>query len=472
MRPSWEDVLPAIAALLCWYVIPLTPYPTYDDGWNIHLLHQFSKGDWGQLWHHGSPLFYLFWLPIYKLGSDYQTLCLVNACLGLAGLFLLLKKTAPVYASSYKKIALWAIMALSPLAIVNSACFTVEAGGLLLLASALTTRSKFWEGLFLACACLWNYKSGLVAGICIAWHLYQNKQDIWNLSKGFLAGFCLPFGSLIFLYVSLNGWANAWIPLGTYAGLLLRDANPDAPTNAIDFLFYLKYIFEWDAWHLWVLGLWGLWMTYRTGKMRREGWIIIALIVSGLFLPKAPRWLLPAFPLMAGYILVMLERIPVAWQRIGVMGALMYGGISVLRQGITQQLEAVSPLKNSQDICKHWQQNQARNLCLFTSGTNLQCFLDTICLNYLPGNNTHKADPNSDILMDGYTLISGLPQKTLYRMDTVYEGKTPTNGIPLLWLEHAEFTGKTFDQTMESWHLHKAASAEVVILRNNDYSCY
>jgi hypothetical protein len=75
------------------------------------------------------------------------------------------------------------------------------------------------------------------------------------------------------------------------------------------------------------------------------------------------------------------------------------------------------------------------------------------------------------VLFDGYgpmTGFDGAALKTPSLIDSfsvVVEGYTYTNAIPVLWLEHAEYTGLTYNQTMARWRQYRSVCNQTLWLR-------
>jgi hypothetical protein len=246
-KGQWLDWALAITGLASLIWLSRVCYPTYDDGWNLHLFHQLSEGDASQLWHHGSPLFYLLWFPFFKAGLGYEQLCYINGFFGLLGLALITQWALPKKVSYSILLFLVCLEAASPVVLINLFCFTIEAGGLALVGLGLTRNRYFWKGFWLGAAALYNYKLALAGGIILGITLWQEepRKEI-IITKNVLLGGLIPLGFAISIFFALNPF-ESWLQPGlTYVGLFSRNANPDSGNPGYDLLFYPKYIFDWE----------------------------------------------------------------------------------------------------------------------------------------------------------------------------------------------------------------------------------
>lgn len=462
---GWVWLAAAVAVVLA---LPPTLFPTYDDGWNLHRLDRLSQGDWTELWHHGAPLFYLFYLPFYKLGAGYTLLGYLNAGLGLVGLGLLAARTAGAGTYPEEKAALTLLILATPLAWVNLFGFTVEAGGLLGLGLALqSTKPRLRAGL-LAATALWNYKLALALVVCLLYDLATAK-DRKQILREYLVGFGMVSGSVYLVYLLANGGDRFWQPPATYLGLIVRDASAHGTGNRWDWLFYPRYVLEWDAWQWWLAGAAGWWMLHRGKPLSREAVLVLAILVAGLFLPKAPRWLLPALPLLAGWALAMARRIPYPWFRRLALAGFVWGAYSVNHQAVYAFLPEnfgkepdVMPYER---LTRPWPQPSGyTDSTLYTRSSTLPYrTADWGSYTYVAYEGKELWCPRIE-LCDGYSyLIGESPAKLSGQVLTRLQ--TPTNAVPLLWLEHAEYTGLSYAETMARWERYRDSATQGALVR-------
>lgn len=429
-----------------------SPFITYDDGWNMHVLHLLQKGDASQLWHHGSPVFYLFWWPWVAAGVPYEALWRVNSLLGVLAIFVILKKTAPTI-SLPVWLALATLVCLSPIATINRACFTIEAGGLLLFGLGYKQAKLGRAALWLALAAMWNYKLGLLGALSLGYELAILAPKLrWEKTKTILLVSAGTFVALWLLYVLLNPIDLALRPLATYAGLLGRNANPQAHNPGLDALFYWNTTTKWDNAALWFGGLAGLVLVATKGKGGIAAWLVVFILIAGIFLPKAPRWLLPALPLVAAYIPSLLPTHK--WGK-GLVWAGMFcwGGWAVYL--------SIYP----------YAQVGARGNIEFSKVDTLLSLGST--LPYLASKPPKvqllrtwpcgKISKVKYLFKDGYVYMAGYeglwPSACI--LGTVTQRATGlSNACPLLWLEHAEYTGHTYTETMRRYKKYKTVSQQ------------
>lgn len=462
---GWVWLAAAVAVVLS---LPPILFPTYDDGWNLHQLDLLSRGDWRQLWHHGAPLFYLFYLPLYKLGAAYTLLGYVNAGLGLAGLWLLAARTAGSGTYPEEKVALALLTLAAPLAWVNLFGFTVEAGGLFWLGLALTSRNRRIRALLLAATALWNYKLALAIPVCLVIDLWEAKTRQRVLTD-YLVWVGVLLAGVYILFLAIDTPADWWRPPGTYMGLLGRDGSSNASGNRWDWLFYARYLLEWDAWQWWVAGAAGWWMMHRRRPLSREAALVAAILAAGIFLPKAPRWLLPTLPLLAGWALGMARRIPYPWMRRLALAGVAWGACSVNRQAVsdflpTHEIENTS-LRSYDALTRPWPKPAGyTDSSLYTRSSTLPYRIsDWGPYTYVAYADLKLWCPRIE-LSDGYSYLIGeapvkLSGKVLLRL------QTPTNAVPLLWLEHAEYTGLSYTETMARWERYRDSATQVALVR-------
>jgi hypothetical protein len=476
---EWGLVALALGAFLA---TGASTYPTYDDGWNLHLLHQMTIGDFSQLWHHGSPLFYLFWWPMYAAGADYDTLAQVNNLVALAGILLLIDASVPTKTDRAHRIFLGLLVCLAPVAVVNRSCFTIEAGGLVLLGLAIRQQKPFWQGLLFGAACLWNYKLGLGGAIWLGWAVWRaDDAKRFNVLVRFALGGILCFVACWLVFMATNK-SDIWLrPLATYAGLLGRNANPEAANPGLDALFYFYYILQWDNALLWIAGLWGLYLARKAGMLTPQHVYIGAVLLLGIFLPKGPRWLLPILPLLAGQIVDLTTNWSITQLRL-LYVFLLLGARGSYYHAIGQFTDEEGFIEfncfNNSPIHlkrteRFYTNPEADTICtllsttpyLYAPGLSLKIVrsLDCKSLNGLPGRSVD---------VDGYAYLAGYTGRWLGLWPCAVGHSTgksagdSQNDVPVLWLEHAEYTGLTYHQTLDRWrkYQHTCTWRETILL--------
>lgn len=444
------------------------PHPTYDDGRNLDILYHLSHGQGQEFWHHGSPLFYTFWLPWYELGASYPALVWANGLLGLLGGWLLLRQIAglatPWAALSF---VAWAWL---PVSQTNLAAFTIEAAGLLWLAFALRARQRLWQGIWVACACLWNYKLALAGGVVLAWHLATHKEA-WMLLRRYAYGLAIPAAVLYFLFLAYAGPALWLRPMATYAGLLGRDANPAAHAPGLDIAFYLRYFWGYGGTAFMVVGMVGAAIYTRRKGHHAQIWLVLAYLLAAHLLPKAPRMVWPVLPLLAGYAAWWGQALPRA-NKWGVALALLPVGAWPLAIAYVEAWQLQPQANHFSQILQNptktiatppaW---EADTLVAFGStlpqriGSAAMPVRTVMSLRELP------LTPHW-LLLDGTSLYAGLawPDSTWLasRYDRVAEGVLPgTNATQ--WFEHAEYRGLPYRAIAPDAERQGLAARQVVL---------
>ncbi len=425
------------------------PHPTYDDGRNLDILYHLSHGQGQELWHHGSPFFYTFWLPWYELGATYPTLVWANGLLGLLGGWLLLRQI-PGLAAPWAALCFvaWAWL---PVSQANLAAFTIEAGGLLWLALALRARQRLWQGIWVACACLWNYKLALAGGVVLVWHL-ANHKEAWLLLKRYVYGLAIPAAALYFLYLAYAGPAFWLRPLATYAGLVSRDANPTAVNPGADLFFYARYFWHHGMAPLVLAGLACCAYYTRRKGASAEGWLVLAYVLAAHLLPKAPRMWLPVLPLLAGYTAWWGQplRQPYKWAAIAALlpwGAWplwqAYQEASRHQADLAIATNALQSPTSSLGTPAAWEADT-----LFAYGSTLPWRVGGAAMPVATVLGLDNLPAQSHwLLLDGTSLYAGLawPSKAWLDQRYVKLAEVHLPGTcPTLWYEHAEYRGRTY----------------------------
>ena len=424
------------------------PHPTYDDGRNLDILYHLSHGQGHELWHHGSPLFYTLWLPFYELGATYPALVWANGLLGLLGGWLLIRRLAPgAEAAPWAALAVvgWAWL---PVSQANLAAFTIEAGSLLWLALALRARQRLWQGIWVGCAFLWNYKLALAGGIVLGYALYQGRHQGLRPWR-YLYGLLLPWGLLYFLYLAYAGPAYWLRPAATYVGLLGRDANPAAGQPGADLTFYARYFWHFDAWPLVLGGLVCCALYIRRKGATAEVWLVAASVLAAHLMPKAPRMWMPVLPLLAGYLAWSCTNLTQPWRWAAALALLPWGaptlwqtyGDAAARRGQSAALAGVL-----QAPCSKLQTPPAWEAdTLYAYGSTLPWRVGGVAMPIATVLRREALPPHPHwLLLDGTSLYAGLAWPAdawLHRRYVRLAEVQLPGSCPTQWYEHAEYRG-------------------------------
>jgi hypothetical protein len=419
------------------------------------------------------------------MGAGYS-LAYVNDFFGVIAIFLLIKQTAPNQTPAPLLLGMTALVAASPLMLVNRACFTVEAGGLLLLALAMGQKNTLVKAFLLGLAVLYNYKLALAGSILLGWDIWQAGKSVYlkKLKEAALGGI-VPF-LVVGVVFMLTNPATLWLrPLATYVGLIGRNANPQAAHPGFDLLFYPRYLFDWENLPLWAAGLAGLIIYLKKEKPKADVYLVLLWLVVGMFLPKAPRWLMPVAPLLGGYALY-------AWTLIPQKSLRWAGAIAVCLWGMWSGYSSITQqLYTGELSCKN--RSFLKNLPDLALSTSFICSVevssqDTVhtVLSTLPyliwgdvNVNAHRYDTidikritkGQVLYSDGYPALSGFDDvRQRGNVDgnnfaLGSQGFTYILAIPILWLEHAEYTGLTYAQTLNRWHTQRGTCNQIQGLR-------
>jgi hypothetical protein len=324
---------------------------------------------------------------------------------------------------------------------------------------------------------VYNYKLGLAMPLVLGWTLFQlPKANRWRLGVGCVGGILVPFVSLWIVFVAVNPLALALRPLSTYLGLLARDANPSAISQGLDPFFYVYYVHDWENVALWLVGGAGLAIAMRNGEMRKHAVFALVWIAVGVLLPKAPRWLFPVLPLMDGFPLQALQVIPKVWMR-AVLGILMLGyGFAHLHltEALPKWTSCADPFGLVVPVAdKHKASSRAfthpESLgdSIFTLNSTLPYLLShgvKVHILRLPEDSGY-AFPTGAVVWTDYTtsLINASDLGWDGKLITpLVEGCQVVVSSPVVWLEHAEYTGRTYRQTITAWAAKKDGGSSSV----------
>jgi hypothetical protein len=264
------------------------------------------------------------------------------------------------------------------------------------------------------------------------------------------------------MFIYLNPYSLWLQPLATYGGLLGRNANPDAGAPGLDLFFYPCYLLDWENTLLWAAGLisalvaWVKFPTHRPKLLFLFVWLLI-----GLALPKAPRWLLLAMPLLVGQFAFFMQKTTL-YVRLATYGLLAAAAFYQINKCITPFIK--SETSSSPLSFKNW--NKADTLATYLS-TSPYLSAPGLSLKIL-----RKNDPvplhTRFLLADGYAYLAGYSGRLVINTNTKtytrLQGECSTNAIPILWLEHAENNGFTYQQTLDRWRGYRSACTSQVLL--------
>lgn len=257
-----------------------------------------------------------------------------------------------------------------------------------------------------------------------------------------------------------------------YRSIFPKAANLAGDQHKIhlEVLFYLRYLLRFEPALLLGLGGWA-WRSrayWRRGQPLALGPYLLVwagcLLLGLALLAKAPRALLFAYgPLAALLVLSVQER----WPRLAA-GALLAAALGLNLYLL--QRELYSRLPTHYPEVAAWLRAHSGQRVGSTVGIGLTPYLAISQQLALITNETEldslRRQGYQYVLLDSYWRVAGVAQfDSLRRQRPVAAWPEPQLTAPLLFLEHAEYTGLSYDQTMAAQRLAARDSLQLRLYR-------
>lgn len=473
----------AVAVLRLWRLPEAGP-PDYDSVRNWQVIQEMAQGNFAHLFHHGSPGFLLLNVPVAVLTRDFLVFQTINAFLGVLGLGLFMAwVTQKAELTGPEAAGLTLLGGTSLLLTFSGRDFTMSSLSLVVYAALLQShfarlqrpsnaavlRTAGW----LAVGLCINYKFLFTIPILVVLEVWQadglwRLRSLWGRVLLVLAAPYVVFGAL--------GVAMG-LPWYRWLGFYIRTVVPSAANVAgrqttlhFDLLYYVRYLLSYES-PLLLLGLaLAAALVWRRGQLvRRQPLALLpyllvwagCLLAGMSLLIKAPRGLLFAFlPLAA---LVVLSGRQVLSSRV-LTGLLLFAaGWNVFQ--IRRELYAPLPARYPQ--VAEWLQRHSATKVASTVGLGLAPYLaDKQILTVINDERELAALRRQGyqyVLLDSYWRVAGVQRfDSLRRQPFVAAWSAPQLHSALLFLEHSEFTGLSYDETLAA---RQAAATDTLPLR-------
>ncbi|SDX92790.1 hypothetical protein [Hymenobacter psychrophilus] len=451
--------------------------PDYDSVRNWQIVQEVAAGDLRHLFRHASPLFMLLYAPVAWLTADYRVFLVLNALLALAAVGLLAAFVArETRLPGWQTGLLTLLMGTATFLTYGGRDFTMSAGSLLCFAGLLAAyyrrlrqpgpatlyRAAGWLLLGLS----FNYKFLLTLPILALLEWCQADGLLLRRGRWWRVGLLL---AAPFVVLSAVGWLAglrwyAWVAV--YYNVLFPGAANAAGRTAtmhLDLLYYLRFLLDFESWLVWV-GLLGplvlLGRQWRAGRLGRGrplplvlylavwGWCLLA---GMSLLLKAPRGLLWAYGLWYALGLLSLRQV---WQlrRLPqpLLAALLLAALAGNLYRIQREVYAYAQ-PSSYPAVATWLAANGSGPVASTMGLGLAPFRpDTVY-----SITSEKALPMLArqgyryVLLDAYWRVTNVQQfDSLRRLPPLAAWPEPALTSPLLFLEHSEYTGLSYQQTL------------------------
>ncbi|TGE16226.1 hypothetical protein [Hymenobacter elongatus] len=455
--------------------------PDYDSVRNWQIVQEIAGGDFRNLFHHGSPGFSVLYVPVAWLTTNFHVFQFLNALLAVAAVGALAAFVSRAARLSGPETALLTLFIGSSVFLVFSGRdFTMGSASLLVFAVLLRAyyqRLQAPSQVHLRRAVLWlavglciNYKFILTLPILGVFELLQQdklllRQRNWLRVVGSLV---LPF--LLFGLVGMAAGLPWYRWPAVYYNVLFPGAANAAGRSGslhLDLLYYSRFLWDFESPLLLVaiVGVPALWRRELFTGLRHINllrylavWVYAYLAGMSLLL-KAPRGLLLAYALLYALTFLSLRRVlSLRWLSLLILVAC---GLNFFR--IQREVYAYTPSRYPQ--VAQWLRQQQGTTVVSTVGLGLAPFgVDTVAT---ITSETKLAQLRQQgfqyVLLDAYWRVTNVQQfDSLRRQQPVAAWPEPMLTSPLLFLEHSEYTGLSYQETLD---LQRAAAQDSLQLR-------
>lgn len=472
--------------------------PDYDSVRNWQIVQEVAHGNLRNLFHHGSPAFSLVYAPVACLTTDYHVYQHLNAWLAVAALAWLGQFVAvTLRLKAYETALLLLFTGTSVFLTFSGRDFTMGSMSLLLFvglvrahyqrlynpsrATLLTVAG--WVALGLSV----NYKFLLTLPVLLVLELVWGRGLLWRPATLVRVLLVLAAPYVVLGLVGALGGLPWYRWPAVYYNLVFPGASNAAGRVGhfrFDGLYYLRYLWNFESPLLLpvlasglLLSLWQGWRklkpTHTVGLSAYLGvWVGCFLLGMSLLL-KAPRGLLLVYPLF--YVLAFLvvrwvlhgsRWAPIATGSVLALLFLAASGFNFIR--IQHEIYAYAPT-NYEQLAQFLRKHAAGQPVRIASTISLgvQPFLaatDTLAVitneKQLPQWRTKHFDY---VLLDAYYRVTNSPGfDSLRQQRPLVALPEPLLVSPLLFLEHSEYTGLSYQETLA---LQQAARQDSVQLR-------
>ena len=474
--------LAAVLALRLWRLGQAGP-PDYDSVDNWLTVRALAGGDGQVLFHHGAPGFTLLFVPIAWLTRDFRVFQVLHAVLAVGSLAVFaqfVRRAAELGAAATAAVV---ALAGTSLLLTFSGRDFVENGLSLGLASTLLAsyfrRLHTHQPRALLRAAGW-----LALGLCFSFKLLFVVPVLavleWWAADGLLrrggtwwrvaAVLAAPYVGLGAVGVAVGLPWFRW-PAVYYRTIFLAAPNLAGNVDRVHLepFFYLRYLLNFEPalllGLLLALGVWRGRAHWRRGQPLALGPYLLVwagcLLLGLSMLAKAPRALLFAYgPLAALLVLAGQRLLPGRALALLVLAALGFNGFV-----LWQQVYSRWPTRYPQVAA--WLLAHHATYVATTVGLGLRPYLpDSVRVDVLNDERDLPALRRQGcqyVLLDSYWRVAQVRRfDSLRRQPPLAAWPEPLQTTPLLFLEHAEYTGLDYDATLRE---QQAAAADTAQLR-------
>ncbi|MGY2131668.1 hypothetical protein ACW9KT_05545 [Hymenobacter sp. HD11105] len=458
----------AVAAVRL-YGLAEAALPDYDSVRNWQIVQEVAAGNFTHLFHQGAPLFYLIFAPLIWLGGNFKVLQYTNALLAVAAVGSLASFVGrEVKLTAWQTAGLALFIGTSVFLTFSGRDFTMNAGNLLLFAGLL--RAHYQRLVAPSRGTLLRAAVWLMLGISFNYRFLFTVPILAVLELLHADGLLLRRGNALrviailaapFVIMGLVAWA-ADLPLqrhwpAVYYGLIMRGQPNLAGHTGIfhfDLLYYLYFLrdFESPLVLLTLLAAPVLWRQELFRELQQPN-LVRYLAVWGYCFPagmslliKAPRGLLLAYGVMYALAFLSIRRLlpgKALW-------VVMLVAVSFDLYRIQREVYAYAPTNYPQVAA--WLRTQQADKLLSTVGQGVAPFVAPMPVTVVTHENQLLALRQQGyryVLFDAYWRVAGVQQfNKLQQEPVVASWPEPQLTAPLLFLEHSEYTGLSYHETL------------------------
>ena len=486
-RSYWLFAALLLVAVVRLWRLPEAGPPDYDSVRNWQIVQELAHGNLAHLFHHGSPGFFLLYAPVGALTRDFRVFQTLNALVGVAAVGLFTGWVSRKARLSGPEAAGLALLAGTGLLLTFAGRdFTMSSWDLVVFTCLLRSHFKRMYRPSLAAAL--RVAGWLALGLCLDYKFLFAVPILVVLELWLADGLWRQRGTwwrvLLVLaapYVLLGAMGlAAGMPWYRWLAFYVRVVVPAAANPAgrqatlhLDLLYYVRYLASFES-PLLLAGMalavgyvWRLWRAGRIQWARVLPLLPYLLVWAGCLLAgmsllvKAPRGLAFAYMPMAALAVLGGRRLLPGWALTCVLVAA--AGLNAFRI----QREIYAPLPTRYPQVAAWLRQHHATKVASTVGIGLAPYLDET--QRLTAIISEKAVASlrrqgyEYVLLDGYWRVAGVHGfDSLRRQTPVVAWPAPQLQRPILFLEHSEYTGLGYAETLEASRI---AAADTLPLR-------
>jgi hypothetical protein len=450
------------------YLLPNIGLWSYDSCKNFMILAEIHQGNFSNIFVHASPLLYFVFFLVSLVSENYIFLNIFNAFLATIVVFLGLGSL-----KKYDKLVFSLFLGTSFFMMSASRYFSIDILGLLLFCIFFiyyrkNERHFFYKGILLGLVFAVNYKVALAIGVLVLYDVFllgsriysEQTKNIDLLKKMILKVLqkwvFITFGIISFtlLIASLGVLLGkpfyvlpaSWFKIIWQPNMIQKSGQ--------EFSFYFRYFFGFENFIIFFGILLSVFYTFQSKqknlqKINLELFFVIVYFFVMCFIPKAPRGLVFIYPMLYLLVFQALRRFII---RNSVFYSIIFLSIAVQIyrfQIFTYSYSETNYPKIVQYLNKH-------KITKVASVVSLQI------VPFLPKNISFASFKTQEelkllknqgfeyVLLDSSLEIANLQIHVVFAEAPILQFSEPSLLFEILYLEHSEFSGFSYTQSLEN----------------------